>query len=134
MTKGSCLCAAVRYEIAGPLGEIHHCHCSRCRKAHGAAFSTFAQVATDAFRFVAGEDRLRRFRSSPPVERTFCGQCGSSLLFTFDGFPDAVWVAVGTLDDDPGTRPAAHIFVGSKADWFAITDELPQFAEYPPQE
>jgi hypothetical protein len=133
MIRGSCLCARVRYEISGPLEEIHHCHCSRCRKAHGAASSTFAQVAGDSFRFVAGEDRVRRYRSSPPVERAFCGDCGSNLLFRFEGAPAAAWVAAGTFDDDPGMRPGAHIFVGSKAAWYAITDDLPQHAEYPPQ-
>jgi hypothetical protein len=67
------------------------------------------------------------------VERTFCGDCGSSLLFRFDGLPDAVWVAAGTLDDDPGIRPDAHIFVASKACWYEIADALPQHAGYPPQ-
>jgi hypothetical protein len=32
--------------------------------------------------------------------------------------------------DDPGIRPSAHIFVGSKAPWFTITDDLPQYREH----
>ena len=39
-------------------------------------------------------------------------------------------VALGSLVDDPGIRPTKHIFVGSKAPWFEITDDLPQFDEY----
>lgn len=134
MIRGSCLCSAVRYEIHGAIEEVHHCHCSRCRKAHGAAFSTFARVRRGDLRFTAGAERLRRFRSSPPVERAFCEVCGSSLLFSFESLPDVVWLAVGTFDDHPGTRPQAHIFVGSKAAWHPITDELPQFEGYPPEE
>jgi hypothetical protein len=133
MIRGSCLCGAVKYEVSGPFAEVHHCHCSRCRKAHGAAFSTYAQAERSALRFTAGENRIRRYRSSSPVERAFCGECGSNLLFLFDGFPDAVWIAAGTFDDDPGQRPDAHIFVGSKASWHDITDGLPQHDEYPPQ-
>jgi hypothetical protein len=133
MIRGSCLCGAVRYEMSGAIEEIHHCHCSRCRKAHGAAFSTYAQVARDGFRFVQGEEKVRHFRSSPPVQRSFCSECGSNLIFGFDGLPDAVWVAAGTFDDDPGQRPQAHIFVASKACWFDITDDLARFDEYPPQ-
>jgi hypothetical protein len=132
--RGSCLCGAVRYEVAGPFEEVHHCHCSRCRKAHGAAFSTFGRTTKGGLRFLSGEEKVRPFRSSPPVERSFCAECGSNLLFRFDPLPDAVWVAVGTLDDEPSMRPQAHIFVGSKAPWHAITDELPQFPEYPPEE
>lgn len=127
------MCGGVQYEISGPLEEMHHCHCSRCRKAHGAAFSTFGRTTKDNFRFVAGEQNVRHFRSSAPVQRSFCHECGSSLLFRFDPLPEALWVAVGTFDDDPGMRPEAHIFVGSRAPWHTIADELPQFEEYPPQ-
>ncbi len=134
MLRGSCLCGAVHYEVAGELEEIHHCHCSRCRKAHGAAFSTFGRLADAQLTITAGADLIRRYRSSPPVERSFCSVCGSNLTFRFDPFPDAVWLAIGSLDDDPGARPSAHIFAGSIAPWHQITDELPAFEKYPPQE
>jgi len=49
----------VKYEISGTLEEMHHCHCSRCRKAHGAAFSTFARTSVDRFGFVSGEPKVR---------------------------------------------------------------------------
>jgi len=134
MTRGSCLCGEVRYEISAAFEEMHHCHCSRCRKAHGAAFSTFARVDKRHFRFLSGERKVQYFRSSPPVRRSFCGGCGSNLLFELEAVPDAVWVTVGTLDGDPVMHPQAHIFVGSKAAWHAILDDLPQFEEYPPAE
>lgn len=134
MLRGSCLCGAVRYEIDGAIDEIHHCHCSRCRKAHGAAFSTFGRIAAADLRVTNGADAIRRYQSSPPIERAFCGTCGSNLTFSFDALPDALWIAIGTLDDDPGARPSAHIFATSIAPWHAITDDLPQFAEYPPIE
>jgi hypothetical protein len=134
MLLGSCLCGAVRYTIDGAFEDIHHCHCSRCRKAHGAAFSTFGRLAASALTFTSGSDAIRRYRSSRPVERTFCGTCGSNLTFAFEPLPDAIWVAIGTLDDDPGARPSAHIFAGSIAPWHAITDDLPAFEEYPPEE
>ena len=40
-------------------------------------------------------------------------------------------VPAGSLDDAPGMEPMAHIFVGSKAPWFTITDGRAQFEEYP---
>jgi hypothetical protein len=133
MNSGSCLCGAVRFQVTAPFEEMHHCHCSMCRRSHGAAFATFARTTRDSLHLLSVEGQLTRFRSSPAVQRSFCGRCGSSLLFEFDGLPDAVWVAVGTLDGDPQMRPQAHIFVGSKAPWHAIADELPQFEEYPPE-
>src|SRR6185503_6475039 len=130
MLQGSCLCGAVRYEVTGPVHDVHHCHCSMCRKAHGTAFSTFARLTAGDLGFVAGESEVRAYRSSAPIERTFCATCGARLTIRFDGMPDTVWVSVGTLDDDPGVAAHCHMFVASKAPWDEIRDELPQFAEY----
>ena len=132
MLRGSCLCRAVRYEATGAIHDVHHCHCSMCRKSHGAAFSTFARLTAGDFRIVAGEDQVRRYRSSAPIERTFCATCGARLTVRFDGMPDAVWVSLATFDDDPGVRPDVHMFVASKAPWVEISDGLPQFPEYGP--
>lgn len=129
--RGSCLCGAVAYEVAAVFDEIHHCHCAHCRKSHGAAHSTYAAARRSSFRFTRGADRVRRYRSSPPCQRSFCGECGSNLEFLFEGAPDSVWIAMGTLDDDPGARPEMHIFTASRAAWHEITDDLPQHGAYP---
>ncbi len=127
MIKGSCLCGAIQYQLTQRPGWAHHCHCSRCRKVRGAAFATNAFAPLDAFAYTRGEDRLRSYKP-PEAERfthVFCEVCGSSLPFrnTAGG---RVIIPMGSLDDDPGHAPDAHIFVGSKAPWFRITDSLPQ--------
>ncbi len=124
--NGSCLCGGIKYEVAGAFGKVVNCHCSMCRKATGAAFRTRASVPSAAFRFVAGEELLSRYESSPGEMRTFCRVCGSTLPTFFRDRPDEIGLPFGTLDDDPGVRPAAHVFVDSKAPWFEITDDLPQ--------
>ena len=129
MVRGSCLCGSVRYEIRGPLGRITHCHCSMCRRAHGAAFGSYARINWADFSWLSGETEVASFQSSPGVSRTFCRRCGSTLQFIRDSQPQTFSLAVGTLDNDPGVRPSSHIFVGSKAPWFEITDALPQHEE-----
>ena len=131
MLRGSCLCRTVRYEIDGGVDQASHCHCSQCRKAHGAAFATYGHVRYADFRVTAGADAIARYQASPRATRTFCRLCGSNLQWIPAG-RDYFALALGTLDDDPGVRPERHIFVGSKAPWYAIEDGLPQFAEYPP--
>lgn len=125
--QGSCLCGKVRYEVSSALSRISHCHCSMCRKVHGAAFGTYATVEPGGFRWAQGQEHVRSYRSSPGIARTFCGECGSTLQFVVDGHPPKIDITLGTLDGDPGVRPAYHIFVGSKAPWFEITDRLPQY-------
>ncbi len=60
---------------------------------------------------------------------SMCHKAGMPILL--EGRPSVV-IAAGTLDDDPGVRPALHIFTGSKAPWWEIRDELAQFEEFPP--
>lgn len=130
MIRGSCLCGAVAYQVEPVFDEIHHCHCTNCRKSHGAAHSTYAAARRAGFRFTAGAEHVRTYRSSPAASRTFCGDCGSNLQFFHEAAPDTVWIALGTLDEDPGARPQAHMFVRSRAPWHEITDRLPQHDGY----
>jgi len=133
MLNGSCLCGSVRYEISGLLEGAMNCHCSMCRKAHGAAFRSRAGIRARDFRWVSGEELITWFESSPGNHRGFCSRCGSPLLSRFDSRPDVYGLPLGCLDTDPGVRPGMHVFVGSKAPWFDITDALPRYQEFPPR-
>jgi len=129
---GSCLCGAVRYELIEEPAWAHNCHCSRCRKTRGAAFASSLFVSPGGFRFVEGKDQIRSYKPPEAVRFThaFCAGCGSSLPW-HDETRGIVVVPMGTLDDDPGITPRAHIFVASRAPWFTITDDLPQRSEGP---
>jgi hypothetical protein len=131
MLHGSCLCRGIRYEINGKLADTLNCHCSMCRKAHGAAFRSRARVRSADFRLTSGEELLTFFESSPGTHRGFCRVCGSPIVSKFDAYPALLGLPLGALDDDPGVRPQMHVYVASKAPWFTITDDLPQFAELP---
>ncbi|MGY6273420.1 GFA family protein [Achromobacter denitrificans] len=129
MIKGSCLCGRIAYEIAGPLTNALNCHCTMCRKSHGAAFRSRATVQAKDFAWTRGENHITWYCSSPGSYRGFCEACGTPLLSRFDQAPDVYGLPLGALDDDPGVKPAAHCHVASKAPWFDITDTLPQYPE-----
>ena len=131
MLNGSCLCGTVRYRIDGVVDHASHCHCSQCRKAHGAAFASYGHVRYADFRVTTGAEAIASYQASPHAIRTFCRRCGSNLQWRPTGNAEYFALALGTLDDDPAVRPERHIFVGSKAPWYTIEDDLPQFAEYP---
>jgi len=132
MLRGSCLCGGVKFEVDGQLRDARNCHCSMCRKAHGAAFRTRATVRAADFRYLAGEQLISSYESSPGNNRTFCSRCGSRLITTFAAHPEYYGLPLGILDDDPGIKPTNHVHVASKASWFDITDDLPQHREGPP--
>jgi hypothetical protein len=128
--QGGCLCGAMRYEVDGPLTDVNNCHCSMCRRFHGAAFSTYAKVRPEHFRWLSGGDLLNIYETSPGIGWASCRICGSSLGVPARGLLREI--TLGSLDTDPGVRPAEHIFAGSKAAWFEITDTLPQHDAWPP--
>ena len=130
MIRGGCLCGGVRFEIDCAIGPFELCHCSRCRKVSGSAFMAGLGVRRQDFRLVRGRELIKAYEAplleSPPAYRVcFCTVCGSCVP---DPEDESDWfeIAAGLLDDDPQLRPDKHIFVELKADWFQITDRLPQ--------
>lgn len=128
--KGGCLCGKVRYQVSGPLFNADHCHCSMCRRQHGAAFATYADFNPGDFNWVCGEELVKVYETPPGGGWCFCRDCGSTLAGTEHG--KITSVTLGTVEGDPGIKPESHIFVGSKAQWHDIHDDLPQFEEWPP--
>ena len=127
MLSGRCECGRVRYEVDGQIVDFSHCHCSQCRRLHGAAYATFAGVARDAFRYVSGSNGVKVYASSESNDRVFCAECGSNILVDPKDEPDALYLSMSSLDNDPPRPHGYHAYVGSKAPWHEITDDLPQY-------
>ncbi|WNG41713.1 GFA family protein [Archangium violaceum] len=125
---GKCLCGAVQYAVADEFVYAANCHCSNCRRATGSAFKPFAGIERNKLRITEGENSLMRFGEELACDIR-CKVCGS-FLYSVVREGQFVHVAMGTLVDAPSIRPTEHIFVGSKAPWFTITDDLPQYEEH----
>lgn len=132
MVVGSCLCGTVRYHASGPFDSMMHCHCSMCRKHHGAAFATYVSTRLQAFSWDSGEAALLAYQSSPQAVRNSCSVCGSTVPMTSQT-DEMAFLPAGPLEGELGIKPQAHLFVASKATWYTITDDLPQHEEFPPE-
>jgi hypothetical protein len=126
--KGSCACGGIQYELNDKFLIANHCHCSICRKVHGAAFSTSGHTHANAFHWLQGEELLTGYRSSEGNVRNFCQVCGSNMPSIFPEM-NYVRIPLATLDDEPEIQPKVHLYVKSKVPWFEIADELPQYPE-----
>jgi hypothetical protein len=126
MLAGECHCRAVRYAVADAFEYALNCHCSNCRRTTGSAFKPFAGIARDKLSVTSGDDNVMIYGDADASHDAHCRHCGS-LLYSVVRDGAYVHVAMGTLVDAPSIRPRAHIFVGSKAPWFSITDDLPQY-------
>lgn len=128
--RGQCLCGSISYEVDQFDPKMAHCHCSMCRKFHGAAFATFGAAKKADFRWLSGESLLKTYQAKNGTNRQFCSECGSSL--TFSGAEDdgsIVEIALGTLDTELPIQPDAHIYTKYGADWYQSGDDLPKFEE-----
>jgi hypothetical protein len=132
--NGKCACAAVQYQVAGDLIDYCHCHCSICRKLHGAAFATWGGVSRGQFSFLSGADNLGTYAFSDNADSIFCKTCSSTVLVDFKPESHMLYIAMGTMDGDVDCPTGFHQFVGSKAPWFEITDTLPQHQGWPEDE
>lgn len=126
---GQCYCGTVRYQVDDAFLYAANCHCSQCRRTTGSAFKPFAGIEREKLALIDGDDALL-IVGDPTGHDAHCGRCGS-LLYSVVREGAFVHVAMGTLVDAPSIRPNKHIFVGSRAPWFEITDDLPQFQGFP---
>ncbi|SHO55003.1 GFA family protein [Vibrio quintilis] len=126
--QGACLCGGIQYAVSKIEDRMAHCHCSMCRKFHGAAFATFGEAKKENFQWLCGEELIRVYEGTNGTKRLFCSVCGSSLVFVPSNDSGRfVEFSLGTLDTPIPQRPDAHIFTQYSADWYEITDDLPQF-------
>ena len=130
---GSCLCGAVKYEVAGEAKRFYHCHCSRCRKASGTGHASNLFLQPGALKWLSGAEHIRAFKV-PEAKRfttQFCEICGGRLPRQPQN-TDTVIIPAGSLDEDAPIVPQARIFVESRASWSCTGEELPIYPGTPP--
>lgn len=121
---GGCLCGAVRFEVDFPTRWVAHCHCSMCRRAHGAAFVTWVSVPQAQFRLHDPEQRFTTYQSSAHASRGFCARCGTTFLFRSSRWPGEVHLTRANFRTPPDKAPQIHAYYDTHVEWFSVNDEL----------
>ena len=129
--KGECLCGEISYEYRGKTGNLVHCHCSRCRKWHGAAFRSRMVVKANGYRIIQGKEYLKQYQATPNVIKTFCGNCGSSLATIYPLRDNSIGLPIAGCEGELDSYQEFHIFTDYKASWWEISDGLPQHETMP---
>ena len=128
VVNGTCLCGAVHFQADLPSKRCAHCHCSMCRKAHGAGYVTWVGFESDHFRLITGDHHLSWFESSNGARRGFCSDCGSTMLFEAERWPGETHVALACIDDPIDRKPQANSFFDAHVDWMPIDEALKVFS------
>ena len=125
--RGHCLCGAVQFELSGEPRLACYCHCTTCRRAHGAGAVGWACYREEQLTVRAGEANLARYATENASTRSFCGRCGTTMFFGGDRWAGEVHVAIGTLEDDDAPRPRLHAYADRAPSWDPIHDDLPRY-------
>ena len=128
---GECFCGEVKYQVNGALHDARSCHCSRCRKAFSSQASAYALVEPNEFKWLLGEDVLTTYATENGYGLRFCSNCGSTLCGVFNGAVHGV--TLGCVNGDPKVEITKHIYVGSKANWEVIPENVVQYQEGAPE-
>ncbi len=126
VARGSCLCGALRWRAALPTKWVAHCHCSYCRRAHGAPFVTWAGFASAQVSIDPDGSAPTWYESSPGARRGFCPRCGSPIFFESTRWPGETHVARALFVDPLDREPSAHVFYESHVAWLDVNDALPK--------
>jgi hypothetical protein len=125
--SGGCLCGAVKFSAELPSKWCAHCHCTMCRRAHGAGYVTWVGFEDSQFRIETGEDRLRWFASSENAQRGFCATCGSTMFFRSSKWAGEIHIALASIADPIDRKPQANVFHATHVDWMPLDDALAIF-------
>jgi hypothetical protein len=126
LTRGHCLCSAIKYEFEGKPEWVGYCHCESCRRHTSSPVATMLGVKVDQFRYLEGTPAS--YQSSEGVWRYFCPTCGSPMAYTNDEkWPGQVHLYLGTLEHPEKVVPTGHVHTGEQLPWFEIHDDLPRF-------
>jgi hypothetical protein len=126
LIHGACLCGAIHFEVVLPSLWCGHCHCTQCRRYHGAGVVTWVGFAEEKFHLTRGEQSLRWYASSAAAQRGFCGECGSSMLFRSERWPGEIHIALANILDPIDREPEGHTHFATHVDWLPLADELPR--------
>ncbi len=124
--SGACLCGSVRFHVELPSLFCAHCHCSMCRRHHGAGYVTWFGVERGRLFVDAGDGELERYASSDHGTRSFCRRCGSSLFFESTHHPERVDVVLANMDGAIDREPQLHVHFDDRAPWVTVSDGLPR--------
>jgi len=123
---GGCLCGAIRFTVTLPTLFCGHCHCTMCRRNHGAAYVTWFAIPRSQLSVDRGLDQLTRYESSSHGSRSFCSRCGTSLFCVSTHYADIVDIPLANMDGSIDRSPEYHLYFDDRASWTMVGDDLPR--------
>lgn len=124
LLSGGCLCGALRYVLRGSAVQTTVCHCADCRRASGAPFVAWTFFRSGALSWTEGCPKVCQFAGR---ERSFCGDCGTPLVFFDPEIPQWFEVSTCSFDDPEPHQPVDECWTGDRISWLESVGKLPGY-------
>jgi hypothetical protein len=124
--RSACFCEGVQYEIEMPTELCVRCHCTMCRRAHGAGYTTWVILPTKQLQIHTGKDKLTHCESFDHGSGDFCSVCGSELFGWSTRTPEQLYLRLGNLKGEIDRSPQAHVGFENRVPWITVADDLPR--------
>jgi hypothetical protein len=129
--RATCACGKLSIAINGDPNLVGACACTQCQRRTGSAFNVSAYF--NKSQVVAIEGPHKTFQRSSDAGRNnelhFCPDCGSTLFWYSERFPDAVGTAVGCFLDPAFPKPKVFVWAAHKMDWVQLPPDIPVYAD-----
>jgi len=122
--EASCLCGGIKLSYMGVIGPANYCHCEDCRRVTGSAFNLGVRVDRSGLQVVAtSELRVYAYTggNGRPIQRWFCGACGSPIYTLHPGKPEFAWIKAGIIHDPAVVKPTYENWIKDKVPWANIS-------------
>ena len=109
------------------------CHCLACQRRTGSAFGMQARWATDRVDVTGRYAEFVRI-SDAGEERTFrfCPDCGATVFWTTEGWPDSIAVPIGAFADRSFPQPTVSVYGSRRYPWLSLPDGIEEEHDYYP--
>lgn len=129
MASGNCQCGIFKFTVEGSFGEVRYCHCGKCRRGNGTAFTANARVKKSQWKLEGPVEEITEYEHKPGLFKAFCSKCGSPLYARSSHDPDDIRVRIGGFDGILDVKITGHVWTSYKASWYEIEDSIPCYAE-----
>lgn len=123
------MCGTFKFTVEGSFGDVRYCHCSKCRRGNGTAFTANARVHRSQWTLEGPADKVTEFEHKLGLFKAFCSKCGSPLYARSSHDPDDIRVRLGAFEGVLDVRITGHVWTLSKATWYGIEDSIPCYSE-----
>lgn len=129
---GACLCGKITYTASGEPAFMGVCHCKDCQRATGSAFEAIVALPEGSVD-VSGTPKVVTVKgdSGKGVHRSFCPDCGSTMMTRVDVMPGIVMLTTGPMNDTSAFKPTMHIFCASAQPWVDLQGDMQRFPGMP---